>query len=141
VILDVMPSKPGILGFGNEWYTPAFETAMMVELPSAGPIRMVTAPYFLTTKLAAFDNRGKGDYFMSRDMEDLVTVLDGRPEIVDELARADQKLREHLTMKFAALLRDNNFVAALPGHLPGDRASQAQVPLIMERLEAMAGNK
>jgi hypothetical protein len=45
---------------------------------------MITAPYFLACKLAAFRSRGEGDYLMSHDMEDIVAVLDGRPEVVWE---------------------------------------------------------
>lgn len=134
VVLDVMPTRPEILGFGNEWYQPALDAAAAVGLPSGKRIRMVTAPYFLVTKLAAFDGRGKGDYVMSHDMEDIVAVLDGRPEIVDEVKRADEALRKHLMTRFAALLSDTDFMAALPGHLPGDAASQARAPLVMERI-------
>lgn len=138
VVLDVMPTRPEILGFGNEWYQPALDAAVAVELPSGKRIRMVTAPYFLVTKLAAFVSRGKGDYVTSHDMEDIVAVLDGRPEIANEVKQADEALRKHLMTRFAALLRDKNFVAALPGHLPGDAASQARAPLVVERITAIA---
>lgn len=141
VVLDVMPTKPEILGFGNEWYQPALEAAVAVKLPSGKRIRMVTAPYFLVTKLAAFANRGKGDYVTSHDMEDIVAVLDGRPEIVNEVKELEETLRKHLMTRFAALLRDTNFVAALPGHLPGDTASQARAPLVMERIKAIAESR
>jgi predicted nucleotidyltransferase len=141
IVLDVIPSRPEILGFANEWYQPALDAAMDVELPSGTHIRMVTSPYFLATKLAAFDERGKGDYFMSHDMEDIVSVLDGRPEIVGEVRRADEKLRTHLATRFAALLRDTKFTEALPGHLPGDAASRARVPLVLERIAAISESK
>jgi hypothetical protein len=141
VVLDVMPTRPEILGFGNEWYQPALDVAVAVALPSGKNIRMVTAPYFLATKLAAFDSRGKGDYVMSHDMEDIVAVLDGRPEIVNEVKRADEALRKHLMTRFAVLLRDTDFVAALPGHLPGDAASQARAPLVMERITEIAESR
>lgn len=134
VVLDVMPTRPEILGFGNEWYQPALDAAVAVALPSGKSIRLVTAPYFLATKLAAFDSRGRGDYVMSHDMEDIVAVLDGRPEIVNEANMADEALRKHLMTRFASLLRDTDFVAALSGHLLGDAASQARVPLVMERI-------
>jgi hypothetical protein len=137
-VLDVMPSRYEILGFGNEWYQAALDAALAVELPSGKRIRMVTAPYFLATKLAAFDGRGEGDYVMSHDMEDIISVLDGRPEIVDEVQRADVILQAHLATRFAALLRDAKFTAALPGHLPGDAASQARVPMVMERITAIS---
>ena len=51
VILDVMPLDTRILGFGNQWYTPAAENAVSVQLPSGESIRMVSAPYFLITEL------------------------------------------------------------------------------------------
>ena len=141
VVLDIMPTRPEILEFGNEWYQPAFDTAVTVEIPTGKHIRMVTAPYFLATKLAAFDGRGKGDYVMSHDMEDIVAVLDARLEILGEVKRADEKLQKHLATRFATFLHDSNFLAALPGHLPGDAASQARVPLVIERITAISKRK
>jgi hypothetical protein len=46
VVLDVMPSRYEILGFGNEWYQAALDAALAVELPSGKRIRMVTALIF-----------------------------------------------------------------------------------------------
>jgi predicted nucleotidyltransferase len=140
VVLDIMPTSPEILGFGNEWYGPAFDAATSVELPSGRQIRMVTAPHFLATKLVAFHGRGNGDYVMSHDIEDLVAVIDGRPEIVQEVKEADETLRRYLKERFMLLEQDALFIDALPGHLPGDEASQARVPLVLERLTAIAGN-
>ena len=37
-----------------------------------------------------------------------------------------------------ALLGNSSFLEALPGHLPGDDASQARLPLIRERLRQLA---
>lgn len=138
IVLDVMPTDPHILGFGNEWYRPALATAVPVSLPSGRRIQRVTAPYFLATKLAAFDGRGKGDYVASHDMEDIVAVLDGRSEVVDDVARADDAVRRFLGARIQALLGNGRFMAALPGHLPGDAASQARVRLIVDRVAAIA---
>ncbi len=138
LVLDVMPTSPEILGFGNSWYRPAFAAAERAALPSGSTIRMVSAPYFLVTKLAAFDGRGQGDYTASHDLEDIVAVLDGRPEVVDEIRQCESTLREHLQNCLAALLRESRFVEALPGHMPGDAASQARVPIIIKRLKAIA---
>ncbi|MEW8491362.1 MAG: hypothetical protein AB2657_16790, partial [Candidatus Thiodiazotropha endolucinida] len=55
VILDVMPTDSRILGFGNRWYESALKHAEVTTLPSGRNIRMVTAPYFLSTKMEAFD--------------------------------------------------------------------------------------
>ncbi|HLD09360.1 MAG TPA: hypothetical protein VJB68_04880, partial [Methylophilaceae bacterium] len=115
--------------------------AVWRALPSGKKIRMVSAPYFLATKIAAFEGRGQGDYMMSHDMEDIVAVLDGRPEIVEDVLSCDQKLRDHLQVRLAALEMDDRFVEALPGHMPGDAGSQARVPNIIQRIKAIIANK
>lgn len=139
VVLDIMPTAAEVMGFGNRWYQPALDSAELVELPSGRGIRLVTAPYFLATKLDAFVGRGRGDYFTSHDMEDIVAVLDGRAEIVKDVEQTDAILQEHLMERFTQLLENPKFIEALPGHLPGDSASQARVPLLMERIQAIAG--
>lgn len=137
IILDVMPTSEKVLGFSNAWYRPALEQAEMHNLPSGKMIRMVTAPYFLATKLAAFDGRGRGDYVISHDMEDIVSVLDGRPEIVDDVRRGDQAVQIHLAERFAMLTQDAKFISALPGHLPANAASQQRLPLVLGRIMAI----
>jgi predicted nucleotidyltransferase len=138
ILLDVMPTSPDILGFSNRWYTPAFKAAQVLYLPSGAVIRAVTAPYFLATKLEAFNGRGKGDFRSSHDIEDLVTVIDGRPELADEIQRSDEDLRRYLGKRFADLLRTAAFLDALSGHLLPDIASQARLPLLLKRIKAMA---
>jgi hypothetical protein len=95
-----MPTEPEILGFGNEWYAPAMMHAIEVALSGGKTIRMVSAPYFLITKLEAFAGRGAGDFQMSHDMEDLIAVVDGRPVIADEVSASDAVLRAALADRF-----------------------------------------
>ena len=134
-----MPTNPDILGFGNEWYEQALQYSDDVALPSGTSIRVVTGPYFLATKLAAFEGRGNNDYVMSHDIEDLVAVVDGRPEITGEVNTAENELKVHLANQFQNLLANTDFVAALAGHLPSDSASQSRLPLVLERIKAIAG--
>ncbi len=54
------------LGFSREWYERAFAGAEVYELSSGRHIRLISAPYFLLTKLTAFEWRGHGDYASSR---------------------------------------------------------------------------
>jgi predicted nucleotidyltransferase len=58
MILDVMPTDPSLLGFSNRWYPEAMREAMPCGLPGGTEIRVVSAPYFLATKLEAFLGRG-----------------------------------------------------------------------------------
>jgi hypothetical protein len=138
LLLDVMPTNPLLLGFGSVWYREAYETATLQTLPSGKRIHMITGPYFLACKLAAFRNRGEGDYLMSHDMEDIVAVLDGRPEVVGEIGQARIALRRHLVEGFRELLVSHRFREALSGHIPPDEASQSRVPTILSRIKQIA---
>jgi len=134
IILDVMPTDPGILGFANRWYPNAVQHAYECSIDGVR-IRFVSPAYFLATKLEAFYGRGEGDYILSHDMEDLIAVLDGRLEVVDDISEADEEVQRYLANQFTSLLANDDFLDALPGHLPGDPASQERVPLIVERME------
>jgi hypothetical protein len=138
VVLDIMPTNEEILGFGNDWYRPALIAATELILPSGRTIRMVTAPYFLATKLAAFDSRGRGDFMMSHDIEDIVAVLDGRPGLVEELHHVDSELRNYLAARFGELLVNEDFLAAIPGHLQGGAASPDRTPVVLGIIEEIA---
>lgn len=137
--LDVMPTEPGILGFHNRWYPLAVATANPIEIPGDMMINLISAPVFIATKLEALHGRGKDDYLLSHDLEDIISVIDGRPEIIKEAKESDQELRNYLSEEFHELINDPGFVEALPGKLPGDNASQSRVPIIIERLKDIAG--
>lgn len=139
LLLDVMPTNPDILGFGNKWYAPAFAASKWIQLSSGTKIRILPAPYFLATKFEAFDGRGQNDYLMSRDMEDIVTLLDGRSEIVEEVKNTDKQLSTYLLRRLANLLENQHFLEALPGHLPADPVSQARADLIIARMKNIIG--
>ena len=139
VAVDVMPTLEEILGFANRWYPLALESALPVALPSGRPIRLIAAPVFLATKLEAFDGRGKGDFLFSHDLGDLFAVIDGRDALLDECRASPPELRAYLSERFQGLLALPAFMDALPGHLPGDAASQERLPELETKLRNIAG--
>ncbi len=138
LVLDIMPLDAKVLGFSNRWYGEAVRSASAVGLEESLTIRVVAAPVFLATKLEAFKSRGMGDYFGSHDLEDALSVIDGRPELLEEIRTAQPALREYLASEWGSLLHDPRFLDALPGHLPPDQSSQARVGLLIRRIEAIA---
>lgn len=129
VTLDVMPTVKEILGFANRWYPLAIASAQSVTLPSGQTIKLIAAPVFIATKLEAFKDRGKTasgqpDYLGSHDMEDIITVSDRRPALIDECRAMPAELRNYLVQEFSALFAAADFETTLSGHLPGDAASQ-----------------
>jgi hypothetical protein len=139
VTVDVMPTLPDVLGFSNRWYPLACETAWTATLPSGRCIQVITAPAFVATKLEAFAGRGQGDFLFSHDMADIVSVIDGRESLLIELQHAVPELRRHIGTAIAQLLGFRGFLESLPGHLPGDAASQARLPELQVKLEQLAG--
>ena len=137
-ILDVMPLDEGILGFSNRWYRVAMEAATTHQLFRGLEIRVVTAAYFLATKLEAFRGRGRGDFLASHDLEDLIFVIDGRSTIVEEAQTEEPLLREYLHAEITGLLATPEFIDALPGYLLPDAASQARIGTVLRRLKAVA---
>ena len=99
--------------------------------------RIVTPALFIATKLEAFHGRGGDDVFASHDLEDIVTVVDGRPEIVDDVAAADEQVRAYISAEIRSLLDNPDFVEALAGFLLPDAASQARRPILEQRLGAL----
>jgi predicted nucleotidyltransferase len=136
--VDLMPALPGILGFANRWYPLAVQSAQRVVLPSGTSIQLITAPVFLATKFEAFADRGKSDLLGSHDMEDIVNVLDGRPEIVKEVAASPDDLKRYLVDRCKALLALPNFMDALSGMVFPDESLAGRVKMIGLRLKQIA---
>ena len=136
--VDIMPTQEDILGFSNRWYLPAIKNADLIELENELTIKLVSPPYFLATKIDAFNGRGGGDYMASHDMEDIITILDGRPEIVSEIRSSSDDLKDFLSRTFRILLVNDEFLDSIPGHLSPDRASQTRLPLLIKRLGEIA---
>lgn len=139
LILDVMPSEKSVLGHStNRWYPQAVRDAERQVLDSGLVILMISPPLFLATKLEAFYDRAKRDY-KHHDMEDIINVIDGRPEIIDEVTAAADDVREFLRNEFDELLADESFTDDIPLHFRPDPASQARVPIVIDRLRRLAG--
>jgi hypothetical protein len=131
--LDVMPLDEKILGFTNRWYRAAMDGAIESEVEPTLRIRVITAPYFVATKLDAFKGRGRGDYTSSHDLEDLLAVIDGRETAVEEIAGAGE-VRFYIAGQFQTLLETPAFMDALSGYLLPDASSQNRLPILLNRL-------
>jgi hypothetical protein len=137
LLIDVMPTDGAVLGFTNSWYRPGALHAVDHLLPSGKRIRLIAAPYFLATKLEAFASRAGGDY-AHHDMEDIVTVVDGRDSIVAEVMNAEDEVREYVMDEFETLLASPTFVDRLIWLLPHHEADTRR-PIVLDRMRLIAG--
>ena len=136
-VIDVMPTDERILGFANRWFSPAIRSAQTVSI-KGHRVRLVTPVFFVATKLEAFRGRGQSDVLASHDLEDIMTIIDGRPEIIAEIEDATADVRRYIALEIGELLDDRVFVECLSGFLLPDQASQARLQSLEKRLKAIA---
>lgn len=135
--LDVMPVSGEVLGFTNRWYGAALTHAMTYDLGDGLVIQIPEAPVFLGTKWEAFAGRGESDLLASHDLEDIISVLAGRPEIIDEVAAALPELRTYLARRARALLGDEMAVYAIQGALPDAERIPGLISRVVGRIRAL----
>lgn len=144
ITVDVMPPDPSVLGFSNRWYRYVLESAVWATLPTGTRVRLASPVAFVASKLDAFHSPSRayaGDVWASHDLEDLVAVFAGRPEIDAEVLSARPDVRAYICECLAGLLAGPDFADALEGNVePGPFRAERTAALLarLERLAAAA---
>lgn len=132
--LGLVPLDEKVLGFANPWYRVGFDAALTATLADGSVVRHLSAPHFLATKFEAFQDRGGNDVYLSHDLEDIMTVLEGRAAVAREVVAASAPVRQHVARAAAALLQRPAFHNALPGLL----SDPEREPTVKARLAQIA---
>ena len=141
ILVDVMPPDPSSLGFTNRWYAYAVESARWVTLPGGIRVRVASPIAFVATKLDAYHSptrRYAQDVWASHDLEDLLAVIEGRPEFDAELAEVRPDARAYVSGCLRALLSDPNFVDAVEGHIDSGPSRTERAQALLARLRRLA---
>ncbi|MDE2143398.1 MAG: nucleotidyl transferase AbiEii/AbiGii toxin family protein [Elusimicrobia bacterium] len=80
-------------------------------------VSVLSLPYLIATKFDAIHGRGNGDFMGSKDLEDIVALLDGCPDAERKILAAPADVRKYLATEFQKLQADKMFQAGLEGHL------------------------
>lgn len=136
VTVDIMPTDVPALMPTNRWYLPGMRHAVRMALPDGSRLAVLTVPYFLGTKFEAHKGRGR-DLRTSKDLEDIVFILDARLRLEEEVATAPAEIRDYLRREAQALLKDPAAREAIAGHLSPQIATE-RTAVLMERLRALA---
>lgn len=141
LLLDVMPTEASILGFKNRWQAESFSRAVEVSLPKGKRIRALPPPYLLATKLEAFDARHKLDFYGSRDWGDVISLVDGRRELMDEMREASESVRTYVADRLRDLSSHRDFDPGVEGALPSSPESRDRVDyVILPRIQSLIGD-
>lgn len=123
ITVDVMPTSPDAAEFGSRWFAEALECAETHDVEDRIAVSVAGPSYVLATKLDAFFSRGNDDYYGSRDLEDIVFLLEGCSRLLGELRASSDALREHVSRGMRKLLDTPAFMEALPAHLSPESPS------------------
>ncbi len=136
VKLDVMPVDPQVLGFGNRWYEPGVADSIDFVLPNGIEIKIFTTAYLLASKIEAFGNRGKNQFYFSKDFEDIITLFNGSPNLIAEIAASKTEVRTFITTWIET--ERKNLDAMAPAFLSnGDRLA-GRDKLLLKTIDLLA---
>ena len=137
ILVDIVPTDKKILGFSNRWYQDAISRAIIKNLNDKTKVKIISPDYFIATKLEAFFDRGKNDYLGSHDLEDIISIIDGRSEIIDDIVHSTHNVKAFISKTFADLLANKNFMYALPGHLNYGGETEGRKKIVLDRITNM----
>ncbi len=133
IIVDIMPTNDPSIGFTNIWYPEGFENAVNYKIDERSIVKILSAPYFIATKLEAHKDRGRNDGRTSQDFEDIIYVLENREVIWDELNNSSENLKKYLQLEFRNLLKNPHLFEWIDCHV--ERGSPPASYYIMEEIE------
>jgi len=133
--VDFMPDNEQVLGFTNRWYKDAMQSATGYSLTKDITIQLISPVYFIATKLEAYKGRGNNDPFGSRDIEDILNLVDGRPELIGEIVESPDSVRSYIAREISNLLDVSDFEYMVQSQSGGDPEREQ---LLFKRLDKIA---
>jgi len=120
VRVDFLPHKAVAMMKTNRWFVDLVDEAERIEVVPEMFAWRASAPCFIATKLEAFFSRGNGDYLMSKDMEDIMAVVDGREELMEEMNLTAPDVRGFIAASVRELMGKARFMEIIPQIVPED---------------------
>lgn len=138
LVLDAVPSRTRLAGFGGRWLARAARAGSVCQLPSGETISAVPPPWLLITKLEAFASRGGRDCLASRDFEDIALLIDARAELGAELAALPGEASRYAARELRRIVALPTFDYGLEGALVGSDARARATAVTGPRFHRLA---
>lgn len=125
------------VGF-NPWY----EGAIATRMRSRDGWWVPTPVYFVATKFQAFNDPGReghGDPIGSRDIEDVINVLRGRPDVFGAIETRTDDVHRFVRFELARLVGRADALDIIQAHFEGDDAAQSSAQPLLNRLRVLVG--
>ena len=138
IAVDVMALDPIGWAPGDRWYQLGYEHRLSVPLLSGVIIHVLSWPYFLASKFAAHDDRGADDPWGSKDLEDIVYVLDNKVDLSTALKGMEGDVGAYLSEHLSWLM-DASQKEVVLGHLAFTGAEARYLRIRREVQTALVG--
>lgn len=134
IAIDIMPADDSSIGVSNIWYKPGFKYLQQIALEDGTNINILPSHYFLATKLEAFKDRGKNDFYGSHDFEDIIYLIDNRTTIVEEILTADEEIRQYIKEELTIIKNHKQANEILAMHIH-PLIREERFKILMEKIE------
>lgn len=113
-MIDVMYTDGALQGINSNWYQAGFDNAIEIQIKDK-KIKILNAVYFIAIKLEAFTDRAykNNDYWDCKDLEDIINVINGRPELLVEIMNSPKDVVQFISGYFKKLIEDPKWLEAI----------------------------
>jgi hypothetical protein len=136
LLMDIMPDDERVIGFSNSWYEEGRKRRISIQLPSHRQIYIFPPEYFIASKIEAFNHRGNNDFYGSKDMEDIINVLDGTTD-VKTIPREENRATVFVKRQLAQFLHNQDFMQSLAGHI--EHGDTSRIERIVSFIRSFTG--
>lgn len=137
IAVDIMPVRLSLILPPSRMLELAFQFAEPHQLADDLEILALSAPGLLAAKLEAFADRGARDPAMSKDLDDIVALLDRRLSIFNQVSGAPDEMRRFIALATRQLLGDGHLLDII-SDLLRDRGREKRAIELMRSLAAMS---
>lgn len=126
-LVDLIPDVRKHPEFTNRWFVNALNSPTKYKLPSGREIYVPTPDVLLATKLEAFFKRGAENPVMSKDLEDIATLLESCMSLERHITQAKPDVSDYIRDSFRIIRNKKRFWEVLFGNLtPSDSGGRIE---------------
>lgn len=140
-LVDLMAEVPEVLGFSGKWYPHTVRGAQFRELATGRQVLVPTPEHLLACKLEAWSDRGRADSLLSRDLEDVVSLLDGCRELEAGVTAADEELQDWIAGVLVEIVDNRSHREAVIAHVPRGGDQSVREWRLLTLMDRLAGRK
>ena len=137
-VVDIMPVETSVFGFSSTWFQAALESASEKTIGSDLIAPIVSPVCFLATKLDAFRDRGLKDLWVSKDLEDILTLVEGCDGLTDMIANSPPDIGNYIITQIAEHISNEDVAYTIEYSFRTDSESVHRLALVQDRLAKIA---